>query len=99
MVHRTGRYQNNRAEVSHQHTREQERQMRRFKSMAQVNCFIASYTVLILHLEPFLVTLFDVVVQVCRVKARSSSRCKSCPGVVVQRSLWWIRPGSKLLIF
>ena len=43
MVHRTGRYQNNRAEVSHQHTREQERQMRRFKSMGAGQffyCFI-----------------------------------------------------------
>ena len=34
--HRTGQYENNRAEVSHQHTREKERQVRRFKSMAQV---------------------------------------------------------------
>ncbi len=35
VTHRTGQYENNRAEVSHQHTREQERQMRRFKSTAQ----------------------------------------------------------------
>jgi len=35
VTHRTGQYANNRAEVSHQHTREQERQMRRFKSAAQ----------------------------------------------------------------
>ena len=41
VVHRTGRYENNRAEVSHQHTREQERQMRRFTSMAQAQCFLA----------------------------------------------------------
>ena len=33
--HRTGQYENNRAEVSHQHTREKERQVRRFKSVAQ----------------------------------------------------------------
>ncbi len=38
--HRTGRYENNRAEVSHQHTREQERQMRRFKSVAQAQRFL-----------------------------------------------------------
>ena len=38
--HRTGRYENNRAEVSHQHTREQERQMRRFKSIAQAQRFL-----------------------------------------------------------
>ncbi len=41
VVHRTGQYENNRAEVSHQHTRDQERQMRRFKSMAQTQRFLA----------------------------------------------------------
>ena len=41
VVHRTGQYENNRAEVSHQHTREQERQMRRFKSMAQTQRFLS----------------------------------------------------------
>jgi putative transposase len=39
--HRTGRYENNRAEVSHQHTRDQERQMRRFKSISQAQRFLA----------------------------------------------------------
>ncbi len=34
VVHRTGQYENNRAEVSHQPTRQRERQMRRFKSAA-----------------------------------------------------------------
>ena len=38
--HRTGQYENNRAEVSHQHSREQERQMRRFKSMTQAQRFL-----------------------------------------------------------
>ena len=41
VVHRTGQHENNRAEVSHQHTREQERQMRRFKSMAQTPRFLS----------------------------------------------------------
>jgi len=41
VVHRTGQYENNRAEVSHQHTREQERQMRKFKSMAQTQRFLS----------------------------------------------------------
>ena len=41
IVHRTGQYENNRAEVSHQHTREQERQMRKFKSMAQAQRFLS----------------------------------------------------------
>ena len=40
VTHRTGQYENNRAEVSHQHTREQERQMRRFKSAAQLQRFL-----------------------------------------------------------
>jgi putative transposase len=42
VTHRTGQYENNRAEVSHQHTREQERQMHRFKSAAQVQRFLSS---------------------------------------------------------
>ena len=33
-THRTGQYDHNRAEVSHQHTRSRERQMRRFNSKA-----------------------------------------------------------------
>ncbi len=41
VVHRTGPYENNRAEVSLQHTREQERQMRRFKSMVQTQRFLS----------------------------------------------------------
>ena len=40
VAHRTGKYENNRAEVSHQHTREQERQMRRFKSVPQLQRFL-----------------------------------------------------------
>ena len=39
--HRTAQYENNRAEVSHQHTREKERQARRFKSIAQAQCVLA----------------------------------------------------------
>lgn len=39
--HRMGQYENNRAEVSHQHTREQERQMRRFKSISQAQRFLS----------------------------------------------------------
>ena len=40
-VHRTGRFENNRAEVSHQHTREQEKQMRRFKSHEHAQRFLS----------------------------------------------------------
>ena len=41
VVHRTGQYENNRAEVSHQYTREQERQMRRFKSATHAQRFLS----------------------------------------------------------
>ena len=41
MVHCTDHYANNRAEVSHQPTRERERQMRRFKSAAHAQRFLA----------------------------------------------------------
>ncbi len=41
VVHDTGRYTNNRAEVSHQPTRQRERQMRGFKSSAQAQRFLS----------------------------------------------------------
>ena len=41
VTHRTEQYENNRVEVSRQHTREQERQMRRFESMAHVQLFLS----------------------------------------------------------
>ena len=37
----TGRYANNRAEVSHQHTRQREQKMRRFKSRQQAQRFLS----------------------------------------------------------
>ena len=40
VTHDTGRYANNRAEVSHQPTRRRERQMRRFKSPKQAQRFL-----------------------------------------------------------
>ena len=40
VVHDTSRYANNRAEVSHEPTRQRERGMRRFKSMAQAQRFL-----------------------------------------------------------
>ena len=45
VVHCQDRYANHRAEVSHQHTREQERQMRRFKSMKQAQRFLSTHGV------------------------------------------------------
>ena len=41
VVHCTDQYANNRAEVSHQPTRQRERQMRRFKSAAHVQRFVS----------------------------------------------------------
>jgi len=41
VIHDTGQYANNRAEVSHQPTRQRERQMRRFTSSAQAQRFLS----------------------------------------------------------
>jgi putative transposase len=46
VVHDTRRYANNRAEVSHQPTRQRERQMRRFKSAAQAQRFLSVHGVI-----------------------------------------------------
>jgi len=43
--HSTGQYDNNRAEVSHEPTRQRERQMRRFKSAGQAQRFLTVYGV------------------------------------------------------
>ena len=44
--HDTGRYANNRAEVSHQPLRQRERQMRRFKSVGQAQRFLSVHGVI-----------------------------------------------------
>jgi putative transposase len=41
VVHSTTQYENNRAELSHQPTRQRERQMRRFKSAGHAQRFVA----------------------------------------------------------
>ena len=41
VVHSTQQYEDNRAEVSHQPTRQRERQMRRFKSVAHAQLFLS----------------------------------------------------------
>ncbi len=43
-MHCHERYTNNRAEVSHEYTRAQERQMRRFKSSGQAQCFLSVHS-------------------------------------------------------
>ena len=45
--HTTARYENNRAEVSHQPTRQRERQMRRFKSAAHAQRFLSVHGVIL----------------------------------------------------
>ncbi len=40
-IHDTGQYANNRAEVSHEPTRQRERQMRRFKSIRHAQLFLS----------------------------------------------------------
>ena len=45
VIHNTQQYANNRAEVSHEPTRERERQMRRFKSIKQAERFLAVHGV------------------------------------------------------
>ena len=45
VVHSTRQYENNRAEASHQPTRQRERQMRRFKSAAQLQRFASAHGV------------------------------------------------------
>ena len=47
VLHDTTRYTNNRAEVSHQPTRQRERQMRRFKSAAQAQRFLSVHGVIL----------------------------------------------------
>jgi putative transposase len=42
--HRQSRYLNNRSEVSHQPTRRRERQMQRFKSARQAQCFLSAHS-------------------------------------------------------
>ena len=44
--HDTARYANNRAEISHQPSRQRERQMRRFKSPAQAQRFLSVHSVI-----------------------------------------------------
>jgi putative transposase len=46
VIYSTQQYANNRAEVSHEPTRERERQMRRFKSVGQAQRFLAVYGVI-----------------------------------------------------
>ena len=50
--HRTGKQENNRAENSHQPTRERERKMRGFKSAGQAQCFLSAHGVISSFFRP-----------------------------------------------
>jgi putative transposase len=50
--HRQHRYQNNRAENSHQPTRQRERRMQRFKSPGHAQRFLAAYGPIAQHFRP-----------------------------------------------
>ncbi len=50
--HRKSRYLNNRAESSHRPTRRRERQMQRFKSVRQAQCFLSAHAVIYGHFRP-----------------------------------------------
>src|SRR6186997_2581630 len=52
VAHRQHRYLNNRAENSHQPTRERERRMRRFKSAGHAQRFVAAYGPIASHFRP-----------------------------------------------
>ena len=52
MEHRQHRYLNNRAENSHQPTRQRERRMHRFKSPGQAQRFLAAYGPIAQHFRP-----------------------------------------------
>ena len=52
VAHRQHRYLNNRAENSHQPTRERERRMRRFKSAGHAQRFVEVYGVIASHFRP-----------------------------------------------
>ena len=47
VVHRTQQYENNRAELAHQPTRQRERQMRRFKSAAHAQRFLSVHGIIL----------------------------------------------------
>jgi putative transposase len=50
--HRKSRYLNNRAENSHRPTQRRERQMQRFKSSQQAQCFLSAHAFIYGHFHP-----------------------------------------------
>jgi putative transposase len=52
VIHRQSRYLNNRAENSHQPTRQRERRMKRFKSAEHAQCFLEVHGILAAHFRP-----------------------------------------------
>jgi putative transposase len=52
VLHRSGRYLNNRAKNSHLPTRRRERQMQRFKSAEEVQRFLSAHSMIYAHFRP-----------------------------------------------
>lgn len=70
VVHHTTRYANNRADVSHPPTRRRERQMRRVKSVAQAQRFLAIHDV-VRNCSPLDELGFAPTISDCCARARS----------------------------
>jgi putative transposase len=80
VIHSTRQYENNRAEVSHQSTRQRERQMRRFKSAAHAQRFLSvhglfkiSFVSAATCLEPSTIACYEPVPSVSGVRSRVSN--------------------------
>jgi putative transposase len=52
VTHRQSKYLNNRAENSHQPTRQRERAMKRFKSVRNAQRFLSAFSVISAHFRP-----------------------------------------------
>jgi putative transposase len=81
VVHSTQQNENNRADVSHQPTRQRERQMRRFKSSAHAQRFLAVYAVVR--------NLFRVGRHLLRAVHHRLLRAPKCADGRTRWTFWW----------
>ena len=83
--HRTSRYLNNRAENSHRPTRRRERQMQRFKSRCQSQCFLSSHSMIYGHFRPRRHLMTAVGYHRARAKAFRIWRQETCAQMAPKR--------------
>ena len=76
--HRSSRYLNNRAENSHRPTRRHERQMQRFKSRRQAQCFLSSHSMIYGHFRPLRHLMTARRYRIARTKASRIWRQETC---------------------